>query len=360
MLSKYGLPLLAAGFLAFAVTHVIAMQRTPPKLDPAVPPARSPFAATVAGAGLVEARSENIYVGAAVPGLVQEVHVTVGKKVKQGDPLFTVDNRHLKRQLEARGADLAAAKAQLAKLEAMPRPEEKPVKKARQLEAEANLADQEVMWKRAKSLYETSGRSGAITEEEYLRRQQAYSMAQHQAAAARADYALLEAGAWQLDKEITRAAVAQAQALVDQAKTEVDRTTAAAPVAGEVLLLNVRKGEYVGSGPGQSYVVLGDVSRLHVRVDIDEHDIPRFRPGSPARANPRGDAKQVHQLSFVRVEPLVVPKRSLTGNTGERVDTRVLQVIFAVESSTVDARLFVGQQVDVFIDAKGDQHTAAK
>ena len=81
MLSKYGLPLLAAGLLAFAVTHVLAMQRTPPKLDPIVPPARSPFSSTVAGAGLVEAKSENIYIGAAVPGVVQEVNVTVGTKI---------------------------------------------------------------------------------------------------------------------------------------------------------------------------------------------------------------------------------------------------------------------------------------
>lgn len=84
-------------------------------------------------------------------------------------------------------------------------------------------------------------------------------------------------------------------------------------------------------------------------MDIDEHDIPRFKTGSSARANPRGDAKQFHNLKFVRIEPFVVPKRSLTGSTGERIDTRVLQVIYAVESSEKDAtRLYVGQQV-VFV-----------
>jgi hypothetical protein len=54
-------------------------------------------------------------------------------------------------------------------------------------------------------------------------------------------------------------------------------------------------------------------------------------------------------LSFVRVEPFVVPKRSLTGENTERVDTRVLQVIYAVESA--ETTLYVGQQVDVFINA---------
>jgi len=56
------------------------------------------------------------------------------------------------------------------------------------------------------------------------------------------------------------------------------------------------------------------------------------------------------RLRFVRVEPYVVPKRSLTGDNTERVDTRVLQVIYEVADE--DQPLFVGQQVDVFIDER--------
>ena len=51
----------------------------------------------------------------------------------------------------------------------------------------------------------------------------------------------------------------------------------------------------------------------------------------------------------MRIEPYVVPKKSLTGDNTERVDTRVLQVIYAID--TTGKRLFVGQQLDVFIDA---------
>lgn len=57
-------------------------------------------------------------------------------------------------------------------------------------------------------------------------------------------------------------------------------------------------------------------------------------------------------LEFVRFEPFVVPKRSLTGDSTERVDTRVLQVIYRVERD--DIPLFVGQQLDVFIEAEGE------
>ena len=102
-------------------------------------------------------------------------------------------------------------------------------------------------------------------------------------------------------------------------------------------------------------VVLGSIESLHVRVDIDEHDIPRsyplFKKGVAAEARPRGDPsmKVPYQLKFVRVEPFVIPKKSLTGDNTERVDTRVLQVIYAVERK--DAPLFVGMQMDVFINA---------
>jgi hypothetical protein len=45
---------------------------------------------------------------------------------------------------------------------------------------------------------------------------------------------------------------------------------------------------------------------------------------------------------------MVVPKRSLTGDSTERVDTRVLQVIYAISDDKLP--LFVGQQMDVFIE----------
>lgn len=362
MFSKYGVPLLAAGLLIFAITHVLGMQKSPPKLEPIVPPARSPYGTTVAASGLVEPKTENISIGAAVPGVVYKVHVKVGQQVDAGAPLFTVDNRHLEAQKKAREADLIASKAQHQKLMSMPRPEEIPVKQARVRESAANLSDQELMWKRAKGLYETAGRSGAITEEEYTRRRQAYEMAQQQELASKADLELLLSGAWEADKAVTRAAIAQAEAQLQMVNTEIERTIVRASVAGEVLQVNVRPGEYVSnmSGQGQAYVVLGNVTQLHVRVDIDEHDIPRYREGAKAQANPRGDAKQFHQLSFVRLEPFVVPKRSLTGNTGERIDTRVLQVIYSVDVAKKDTpRLYVGQQVDVFIDVSEQPKSTA-
>src|SRR5262249_19454740 len=99
---------------------------------------------------------------------------------------------------------------------------------------------------------------------------------------------------------------------------------------------------------GKALVVLGDISTYHVRVDIDERDIARFQRGVPGKAYPRGETAHEMTMRFVRVEPFVVPKKSLTGDNTERVDTRVLQVIYAIEPS--QHPVYVGQQLDVFID----------
>ena len=96
-------------------------------------------------------------------------------------------------------------------------------------------------------------------------------------------------------------------------------------------------------------VVLGDTSRLHLRANIDEQDIPRFHPEAAALAVLRGAPNTKFPLVFRRVEPLVVPKRSLTGESTERIETRVLEVIFEIHPQ--GAQLYVGQQVDVFVDA---------
>jgi hypothetical protein len=95
---------------------------------------------------------------------------------------------------------------------------------------------------------------------------------------------------------------------------------------------------------------------IYTSIHIDEFEIDRFDPAFAARAVPRGSAGTEYTLAFVRVEPFVVPKKSLTGDNSERVDTRVLQVIYDCSPERdgppgQGKRLFVGTQVDVFIEA---------
>ncbi len=346
---KWVLPVLAAGMAVLALFHVVRASQTLPPTPPPVEPAHSAFAQTVGAAGIVEAWTENIAIGTPLPGIVLEVYVPVervGQTVQKGDPLLLVDNRQLLATLKYNEANLQAARAQLAKLEAQPRPEEIPPSEAKVQVAQANVQVQQDLAERARRLRS----SAAMAEEEVNQRSLARAVAQQQLVQARAEDSLLKAGAWRFDKDIARASVALAEAQVLQTRTDLERVLIRAPRDGMILQVNVRAGEYVGTPPGQALMVLGAVNeKVHLRVDIDEHDIPRFRKGAAAKASPRGHPELAYPLKYERIEPFVVPKKSLTGDNIERVDTRVLQVIYALE--TRDRPVYVGQQMDVFIDA---------
>jgi HlyD family secretion protein len=110
----------------------------------------------------------------------------------------------------------------------------------------------------------------------------------------------------------------------------------------------VRPGEYAPAGVLAAPLVrMGDVSRLHVRVEVDEENAARIRPDSKAEGLFRGDTATRIPLTFVRFEPYVRAKQNLAV-AGQRVDTRVLQIIYALPEAASDR--FVGQQMDVFVD----------
>ena len=346
LVTQWLLPLVALGLLGFAGWFVWRTRPVAGDPPPPIAPAVNPYAAALAAAGIVEAQTENIAVGSATPGVVVEVLVTVGDDVQPGRPLFRLDDRDLRAELAVRKAEVERAKTDLVRLEAEPRPERIPVQAAAVREAQALLAREQDALKRARETFSQR----VTTEEDLIAKQQAVRFAEASVARARADLDLLEAGSWRYDIDVRRAAVKRAEAEAEQTETALDRLVVRALVAGRVLQVNVRPGEFVGAPPNQPLVVLGNIEKLHVRVDVDEYDIARFDQAAPATAFPRGSLQQRYPLEFVRVEPFVVPKKSLTGDTTERVDTRVLQVIYQFDPAGRPP-LFVGQQVDVYIDA---------
>ena len=119
--------------------------------------------------------------------------------------------------------------------------------------------------------------------------------------------------------------------------------------------IRVRKGEFASAGPlSTPLMLIGNIDTLHLRLDVDENDAWRLQQGARAQATVRGNSSLKTELRFVRVEPYIVPKRSLTGESSERVDTRVLQVIYAFDAnefaSRNGARVYAGQQMDAFIE----------
>ncbi|PKP90810.1 MAG: hypothetical protein CVT75_10550 [Alphaproteobacteria bacterium HGW-Alphaproteobacteria-14] len=263
----------------------------------------------VAGAGVVEPASEVIDIGSALSGLVTDVRVRPGDRVAKGDVLFLVDAR--------------AARAALAQAEAA-------ISEARAAIAEAQAA--QATARQQLDLYRQLADPAAVSRAEVIR-------AEGDEAAATSRLGL------------ARARLAAAQAAAATARTEIERLVVRAPIAGEILAVNIRPGEFVATqgGSSQPFIQMGETTPLHVRVDIDENEVARVAIGEPAIISPRGAAEVQVKATFVRAEPLVIPKRSLTNSAAERVDVRVLQVIYALPAS--DA-FRVGQQIDAFIPAK--------
>src|SRR5690349_20380082 len=102
MIRKYILPLIAIAGVIMAIYTVVHGQRPQPIAEPVASPSRAPFATYIAGAGIVEASTENIAIGTNVGGVVMDVFVKVGDPVKSGQPLFKIDDRQLQSDLLVR------------------------------------------------------------------------------------------------------------------------------------------------------------------------------------------------------------------------------------------------------------------
>jgi HlyD family secretion protein len=360
MMQKYILPATAGILVIFALGYALYLQRPESNPPPPVSPSVSPFGHIVAGAGMVEPSTDAsvngyIAVGTLLGGVVTNVHVRIGQEVKKGQLLFELDRRQTEADLQVRLAAVENAESQLRKLERQPRPEEVPPSEAQVRLAEANLQSAKDVRTRDQGILRTSGVE-AISPQDVIAHEALYRASIAQVGVAKANLALLKAGAWDADKLIAYTAVKQARAQVEQDRTTLELLRICAPLDGTILQVNVRPGEYVATMPGQALIMMGNLHPLHVRVNIDEEDIPRLRLNAPASAKLRGDAKQEEiPMTFVRLEPYVVPKTSLTGTNIERVDTRVVQLIYAIdpENKLVQERkVLVGQLVDVFLDTR--------
>jgi multidrug resistance efflux pump len=360
MFTRILLPLIAVLGIVAGVGSIYA-RKEPPVATPNLPPPEPPTAGEkyVYGAGLVEAQRENIPIGTVVPGVVMEVYVDgrpghdpphrkVGDKVDKGEPLFRIDDRELRAELKSREAALRSAEAQLHRLERLPRPEDVPPAVEAVAEARARLLDAEATYNRDLPLFQKKMLSASDFDKDRF----AVQAARATLAKVEADLAKLRAGAWKEDLDVQRAAVEQARSQVENIQTMLERLVVRAPVEGVVLQVNIRPGQFAASAWKEPMIVLGEVNRLHVRVDVDENDLYRFSESAPARATLKGRRKPEFALEFVRVEPYVIPKRSLTGDNSERVDTRVLQVLYALPDDA-PTRVFVGQQMDVYLSAEG-------
>ena len=315
-MTRYILPLIGAvgiaGGILFSFTYGNPKPATPNQL--ATPPS-APFDRTVSGTGLVEASSRNINIGSHLSGIVSRVEVTEGDRVHKGDVLFVIDERAAMAEVQQRQSEAEAANANIAN-------------------ARAALEDVQDQLKRAEGL--TAGKS--ISMDELQRRRFAVKRAVAAVTVAQSQYD-------------------SAKAALETAKVTLTRLSVTAPVDGRILKVRVRPGEFImAGGTGDSPILMGEDTPLYLRIEIDENDVWRYESTAKAVASLRSNKEHSYPLTFVRIEPYVQPKKNLNGDMSERVDTRVLEVVYRIELPEAEEQakkpLYIGQQMDVFIEGK--------
>jgi multidrug resistance efflux pump len=375
----WSLPILGVGALLagagmVAQNRPVRLEESPPRPPATAPAVSADIDATrfIGAIGVSEPPGEAIEIGAQVGGIVTAVAVDLGDTVAAGDVLLTVDDRAAASAVALRRSQVAVAEAELAR-----RRTEVPVRRADVRTAEAQLASARAAVTAAEAdladrrnqlrIVQAVDDPRAIAAEEIDRRRFAVDQAAARLGTAQAGVAEAEAGLTrrqadleQLVDPATGADGAELRALsrrIEQARREVEQAevdqqlrTVRSPVDGRVLQVNIRPGEYAAATTlSEGLIVLGRGGGTHLRVEIDEVDIPRFRPGARAWATARGDAGNRISLELVLVEPLVVPKGNLAGRSRDVVDTRVMQVVYRLVGEPANAAL--GRQFDVFIEA---------
>ncbi len=330
-------------------------------LPPAFQPASNPFPQGIYATGIVESyqlHGANITIFPEVSGTVKEILVKEGDRVTQGTPLIRLDDTIQRATVAQLQAQAAAAQALLRQLKAQPRPETLQVAKAQVEYAAANLKTAEDQWRKVKTSHGLNPQS--VSQEQLDAAANAVNLAKANLEVARRQFALTKAGAWVYDiQNQEHQAQAAAQALAS-AQALLAKYTLEAPTAGLILAINVAVGGFVspqgsyGTYSQGSYPVLvmaKEEPYLAVRCFLDEILVPRLPAGAiKAQMFVRGTTTSI-PLEFDRLQPYVTPKIQLSNQRTERVDTRVLPLVFRFQPPA-GLNIYPGQLVDVYVETK--------
>jgi len=328
---------------------VMKTTKSSPKPRLTVEPARAPFSSYVSGSGLVEAVSENVKVASQVAGVVTKVFVKAGDQVEKGQRLWQLDDTSERALLARHEAALQSAMATLDKLRRGNRPEEIVKQEAEVDQVAAQLRDSEEQLTLREAASTDDAR--AVSVDDLNQARNAVRQRQASLAYQKAQFVELKEGTWMPEIKVQEAEVSAAWAQVAQTRADLEKYAVRSPLNGTILQIKIHAGEYSpASQTDDALMMVGSRGSLAVRVDIDEQDAWRIQKSRSAVAYVRGRSDIKISLTFARTEPYVIPKKSLTGDSTERVDTRVLELIYDFQQPS-EIQVYVGQQMDVYVEA---------
>ena len=349
----------AIGCAAGVIGAAISSRREAPQA-PVFDPAPNPYPDGIYANGIVEsdqAHGSNVNLYPEVAGTVREVLIEPGQAVARGAALLRLDDRVARATTAQLQAQAQSAKALLEELHAQPRPENLAVAQAQLAAAVAAMRLARDSFDKLQHAYDIDAH--AVSRDALDSASNAWQVADANRITAQRQLELTSAGAWQFDIRSQEAQAQAASRAWESSQALLAKYTLRAPADGVVLAINITPGTYISpQGIYDTYtqasntppIVFGSAaSSLQVRCYIDEILIPKLNAPGPIKAQMfvRGTRASV-PLEFVRVEPYVSPKVSLSDQRQERVDVRVLPVIFRFRTDTTQ-RVYPGQLVDVYV-----------
>lgn len=290
--------------------------------------------------GTVEAREVDLafQVGGRIAGLA----VDEGDAVKAEQPVATLDASDYELALRTATAQMEAARAALAVLQAGTRAQELRVAEAKLAQAQADLDYARGEFKRVAELIPR--KLAAENQLDLARQRQNVALAGVEQA--RQNLALLREGPRREEIDRATAELRARQAAVETARRQLDYTQARSPVAGVVAVRLAEVGEIVSSG--KPVLRIAELGRPWVRAYLNETDLPRVRLGQPAEVRVDGlpDKVLAGRLAFISPDAEFTPKT---------VETRALRVDLVyrvkIEVDNPDGALKLGQPADVLLKA---------
>jgi len=280
-----------------------------------------PLSTAVVAPGVVEPWGEEVRVGAKEAGWIAEIRVREGQRVEAGEVLARLDD-------SSQAAGVTLASAEVAELEAL-------LERARHGSTAEELRQARADWDaaaaRAERARSDAARFSRLMEVGLVARaegERALKDAEAEAAAAASLEARYEAAVRGTRPEDLAAAARRleaARARLQAAQAALTRRVIAAPMEGTVLWSRYRAGEFYTAG-SQALFVLGDVSRLQVRVDVDEIDAQRVAVGALATIRVEGSAERT-QGRVVSLSPRMGRKNLLVETPTARNDVRIREVL---------------------------------
>lgn len=340
--------------------YVYAVPTKP--LAPVFNPAPDPYAQGIYANGIVESdqsNGENINIYPEVAGSIVRVLVTEGQAVTQGTPLVQIDDSVQRATVEQQKSQTEGAQALLEELRAQPRKENLEVARAQMAMAQANLKSMQDQLDKQQRSYDLDPES--VSKDALDNARNAQKVAAANLDVSSRQYDLTKAGAWVFDVRNQEKLVEAFSKQAAASSALLAKYTIKAPSDGIVMSVNAPVGSYISpQGAYDAYtqgfdpiVVMATAKgTLAVRCYIDEILIPRLPPADKLAAQMfiRGTNTKV-ALEFVRVQPYVSPKIQLSNQRQEKVDLRVLPVIFRFQPPP-GIQLFPGELVDIYVGEK--------